>query len=111
MAVSKEELFARYKQLKSEGVSITLMELKKQMEAEESSSPSQSETEFTPNQSGFKALSSSSTSTNEQPTTQIASNETINSSQEISNNTCEKSSFTTGTNASFVVSGSFVAGE
>ena len=36
MAVSKEELFAKYKQLKSEGVNITLMELKKQMEAETS---------------------------------------------------------------------------
>jgi len=35
MPVSKEALFERYKKLKSEGVSITLMELKKQMEAEE----------------------------------------------------------------------------
>ena len=54
MTVSKEELFARYKQLKSEGVSITLMELKKQMEAESGDSPQPAEQ---PQHSGFSALS------------------------------------------------------
>lgn len=72
MAVSKEELFARYKQLKAEGVSISIMELKKQMEAEASQAeaPAQSISEppynssytgqpETPKQTGFSALSSS----------------------------------------------------
>lgn len=63
MTVSKEELFARYKQLKSEGVNITLMELKKQMEAEEQSAnpaPADSslpEQTTPPQPSGFGALS------------------------------------------------------
>ena len=70
MAVSKEELFARYKQLKAEGVSISIMELKKQMEAEANSSSS---TETTPAQtSGFSALNHSTT---EQTPTQIQQTE------------------------------------
>ena len=61
MTVSKEELFAKYKQLKAEGVTITLMELKKQMEAEaDQNSPAQ-----TPPKSGFSALNQPA---NEQPT-------------------------------------------
>lgn len=60
MAVSKEELFARYKQLKAEGVNITLMELKKQMESE---TVNVSESAVTPTvQRGFSALSQSETS-------------------------------------------------
>lgn len=54
MTVTKEELFARYKQLKSEGVNITLMELKKQMEAEAQPAEPQVE-EHRP--TGFSALS------------------------------------------------------
>ena len=70
MAVSKEELFARYKQLKAEGVSISIMELKKQMEAEANTSSS---TETTPAQtSGFSALNHSTT---EQTPTQIQQTE------------------------------------
>jgi len=66
MTVSKEELFARYKQLKSEGVNITLMELKKQMEAEEQpanpapADSSASEQMTPPKPSGFGALSQTS---------------------------------------------------
>lgn len=69
MAVSKEELFAKYKKLKSEGVNITLMELKKQMEAEEQQSqPQQSQKPQQPQAieveqskpSGFSALSQTS---------------------------------------------------
>ncbi len=56
MAVSKEELFARYKQLKAEGVSISLMELKKQMEAE---SAAQTTTSTSTQQTGFSALNQS----------------------------------------------------
>lgn len=68
MTVSKEELFAKYKQLKAEGMTITLMELKKQMEAEaDQNSPAQ-----TPPQSGFSALNQPP---NEQPT-QILSTQT-----------------------------------
>ncbi|MGN0031328.1 MAG: shikimate dehydrogenase [Candidatus Gastranaerophilaceae bacterium] len=40
MAIDKMELLKRYKELKAQGVSITLMELKKQLEAEESSAQS-----------------------------------------------------------------------
>lgn len=61
MPVSKEALFERYKKLKSEGVSITLMELKKQMETEEQTSsaePVQSGNETVRN--GFSALNQAS---------------------------------------------------
>lgn len=52
MAVDKMELLARYKELKAQGVSITLMELKKQMESEQSvtieSSPAPAQEQPTP---------------------------------------------------------------
>ena len=63
MAVSKE-LLARYKELKAQGINVTLSELKAQMEAEEnsvnnySSEPQISET---PKPTGFSALSSCTT--------------------------------------------------
>lgn len=66
MTVSKEALFERYKKLKSEGVSVSLMELKKQMEAEEQANtePSPIEntipsepTPMTAPSTGFSALS------------------------------------------------------
>ena len=60
MAVSKEELFARYKQLKSEGVNISLMELKKQMEAEIQPEASVSDNQEVQPPSGFGALSQTS---------------------------------------------------
>jgi shikimate dehydrogenase len=68
MAVSKEELFAKYKELKAQGVSITLMELKKQLESERQPSqteavppsPSVANVETAGNNSGFSSLNSTS---------------------------------------------------
>lgn len=64
MAVSKEELFARYKKLKSEGVNISLMELKKQMEAEESQSQQSQPVQVEQHKpTGFSALSQQNSNT------------------------------------------------
>lgn len=72
MAVSKE-LLARYKELKAQGISITLSELKAQMEAEDVNNNELKTTEH-PKATGFAALSNCETSTtdttqsyNEQP--------------------------------------------
>lgn len=65
MTVSKEALFERYKKLKAEGVSITLMELKKQMEAEEGEATSE-----TPKPTGFSALSKPVISNSQEPKSQ-----------------------------------------
>ena len=54
MAVSKE-LLARYKELKAQGVSVTLSELKAQMEAEESTN--NTSVSEAPKPTGFAALS------------------------------------------------------
>jgi hypothetical protein len=56
MAVSKE-LLARYKELKAQGISITLSELKAQMEAEGVNDNSNALTSEAPKPTGFAALS------------------------------------------------------
>lgn len=63
MAVSKE-LLARYKELKAQGINITLSELKAQMEDEGVNNSSPQEVE-TPKPTGFAALSSHETSNSE----------------------------------------------
>jgi shikimate dehydrogenase len=54
--VSKEELFAKYKELKAQGVAISLVELKKQLE-EENSATNQYEAPQTSNYTGGNATS------------------------------------------------------